>query len=277
MKKIIIILLSCTLIGILTGCQDKEDIVEKNYSIKQINSYDCLLDDITYFDMDYIISNSKLYLYSTKKNTITNNHCKVIYENANNYSFLGKIRTYSDGEYILFKDNSNNVFCVDNEGNISNYELNNYVNIKQIMNNHKIDYMYFINTTFNHEQYFYYISGNSLYYQIGDKSAIIDIPKEEKIIYHGIRSNDNDNIYNNNDYYDQLLVLITDKNKYIVNLLEDDKCHEYEDIKCTYKLELKKTDMFNDLIIDFKNNIKYFNGKYLFTEDNKVYLIDEVK
>lgn len=72
-------------------------------------------------------------------------------------------------------------------------------------------------------------------------------------------------------YSYDLKYIITNENVYEIGVDANDKCHIYEDVKCTYTLI--KTNKLDDLLDNFKNNISYFDGKYLITKDNNIYRI----
>lgn len=267
-RKIMLGLLVVVAICATTGCGKKEEHQNdtKNYDAIIDSYYDCnfkTIDDIIY-ESNLIVSNSKVYELSSKKNTETDNHCRPIYKNENNYTYIGFVRTYSDGECALFLNNEGNIIAVDKNGQEVNYRYEEYIDIEELYREKNFKYFRYTNTTLFQTPYYYYFTDNYLYYQIDDLGNEISLPNDEKVLYFGIHDPDWTKSQSKN-----IFMLITNKNKYIVDIASDDKCREYEDVKCSYILNLTK--MYDEVLRDF--NIKYFDGKRLITNDNIMYHI----
>ena len=254
MKKILAVLLCAVLIIGLTGCSSKkqsrnENISkEKNYKLEQINS-DCNLENITFLNENIIIANGKIYLYSTKKYNDTGNHCKLVITDNPTANFICLGRIYFDYHSLpeAFTTDGYNLYSFKS----SKSNLNLEVNIS--------DFDLEILKKYRDSSYYYYdISNYFTDKEIMYKDTIINIPTNEKILYVAA--------YHNNGFR---TYIITDKNSYILGKNKNDKCYEYEDVKCTYKLI--ETDIFDEFFDEFKDKILYFNGEFLVTKDNKMY------
>ena len=230
------------LILCLTGCNlnkeiESNDNIEdnKNYALEEIN-LDCNLQNVLYIDQKYIMTKEKIYEYSDKKFTDTDTNCRVIVDDATNYKHIG----IDYGEPI-FKTNENKIIKIE-QGNIS-------LPRRSIDTNINASYFY-------QGDNFYIIDNN--FYCINDAvCSDIQIPNSEKILY-------------TIDSPESPIFIITEKNQYILDINQDDKCYNYVDSKCTY--ELIKTNIFDDLLNYYKDNISYFDGLYL-TKNNKIYKV----
>ena len=110
-----------------------------------------------------------------------------------------------------------------------------------------------------HNELYYYNNGDYIndkeivYYVVEEKYTI---PLKEKVLF----------------FSRDLKYIITNENIYEIGVESNDKCHTFEDVKCTYTLI--KTNKLDDLLEKFKNNISYFDVEYLVTKDNKIYKIE---
>lgn len=252
MKKIIIIVLTLLM---LTSCKDlneknnteinKDNNLSTQYfKLEEIN-LDCNLNNITFIIEKYIISNNVLYEYSTdKKYESSNTKCKVVDNNALGYEYLGIIYDDYDGIQKFIKDGM--LYSLKKSGfTLKKYDKEDEY-YKNIINNYL------------HNELYYYNNGNYIndkeivYYVVEEKYTI---PLKEKVLF----------------FSRDLEYIITNENVYEIGVESNDKCHTFEDVKCTYTLI--KTNKLDDLLEKFKNNISYFDGEYLITKDNKIYKI----
>ena len=274
MKKIFISLLVVFSLCLISGCGNTEEREEykkddeyKNYDAITDSYYDCgfeKIDDIIY-EADIIVANSKLYILSSKKNSETDNHCRPFYKNENNYKYLGHVRTYEDGQCALYLNNSGKIIAIDESGKETRYKYKKYVDVEKLYSEKKFNYFRYTNTTdLFQTPYFYYFTDDTLYYQIDDLGNEISLPSDEDILYFGIHDPD----WKNTQSKD-IFMLITNKHKYTVGVAKNAKCMEYEDVECSYTLNI--TTMYDTVFRDF--NIKYFDGKRLITKDNVLYHI----
>ncbi len=250
-KKFVSILLCGIMILGLTGCKNNKQMVEttnlknKNYTLKKLN-LDCNLDNITFVNKKYIISNGRIYTYSSKKFSETDTKCKLLSTDEKTYKFLGYIpeNVYS---FDTFIDNNNQIV------KIYNNEIKSFYNIEDIISKYMNNDFYYHNMRTEVTDTYW-----SFFYNQNDRK--IEIPKDEKVLY-----------YVKNQWPD---TIITDKGAYTIGVDKNDKCHEYEDIDCTYKLQ--KTEKYNELLNDYKDNISYFDGEYLITTENIIYKVSFV-
>lgn len=239
---------------------------DRSYYAGRMENYDCSLENVSYADTQFVVSNGVLYLIESKKNTETDTHCKPIYKNENNYKFIGMMSTAKDGTYFIYQDN-NKILGVDRFGTISDYKLRDYVDIEELIKTKSISHIYYTNT---YNKYYYYVTDNSIYYyqeeQPGKRyESEVVIPTNEKVLYYGI--------HNGPTTLRKTMMLITDKNRYIIGISEDDKCHEYSDIKCTFSLI--KTNVYDGILKEYKNRIVYFGNSNLIAKDNEFRYVKE--
>lgn len=248
MKKIALILMTLL---ILTGCRNSKEIdntearKDNNFStryfkLEKIN-LDCNLNNITFISEKHIIANNILYEYSAnKKYEASNTKCKIIDNNASGYEYIGIIHINATYPEHFIKD-----------GKLYNLNKSGFV----LVNYDKKD-EYFKNILNNEHFYYYYgryINDKEIRYTVVEEEYTI--PLKEKVLFYS---------------YD-LEYIITNENVYEIGVDANDKCHIYEDVKCTYTLI--NTNKLDDLLDNFKNNISYFDGKYLITKDNNIYRI----
>lgn len=252
MKKIALILMTLL---ILTGCRNSKEIdnteskKDNNFStryfkLEKIN-LDCNLNNITFISEKHIIANNILYEYSAnKKYEASNTKCKIIDNNASGYEYIGII--YRNVPYPEHFIKDEKLYNLDKSG----FVLVNY-------NKKDKYYKNIINNYLNNENFYYnngsYINDKEIRYTPVEEEYTI--PLKEKVLFYS---------------YD-LKYIITNENVYEIGVDANDKCHIYEDVKCTYTLI--KTNKLDDLLDNFKNNISYFDGKYLITKDNNIYRI----
>lgn len=249
MKKIVITILTLL---ILTGCRNSKEIdnteskKDNNFStryfkLEKIN-LDCNLNNITFISEKHIIANNILYEYSAnKKYEASNTKCKIVDDNSSGYEYIGIIyRNVPYPEHFI------------KDGKLYNLNKSDFVLVGFI--NKKDEYY---KNILNNEHFYYnngrYINDKEIRYTVVEEEYTI--PLKEKVLFYS---------------YD-LKYIITNENVYEIGVDANDKCHIYEDVKCTYTLI--KTNKLDDLLDNFKNNISYFDGKYLITKDNNIYRI----
>ena len=246
------IFLFCLIALLFTGCTKKEDIIiseqEKNYSLEQ-KKLDCNLTNITFVDNNYIFANNQIYKYSiNKKFSDSNSNCKIIVDDISNYKYIGVIYIPNVDKGLNKFFYNNKIYSLYDEGLVELEDDLNNVYWKNIIDPIKDNDIYYYNNGF-------YYTDKIINLSVGEDNQVIPIPENEKIIYA--------NPYGR--------YIFTDKKAYITGIDKNDKCNEYEDIKCTYTLI--ETNNFNDFLSDFKNNISYFNGEYLVTKNNEIYFV----
>lgn len=248
-KNILTILFSTILILCLSGCNskkegivndNKDNMVKKSYNLDEIK-LDCNLSNILYINNRYILTQEDIYEYSDKKFAETDTNCKIIAENDSNYKYIG----VDYGEPVFINE-KNKVIKTEN-GIVGSPRKNN----KNINDNYSASYFYQGDN--------FYVIDNKFYCTNDAICSDFEIPNNEKILYTA----DSSNIP---------IFIITDKNQYLLGTNKNDKCHDYVNIKCTY--ELIETNIFDDFLNDYKNNIVYFSGEYLVTKDNKIYKVN---
>lgn len=200
------------------------------------------MNNITFISEKHIIANNILYEYSAnKKYEASNTKCKIIDNNASGYEYIGII--YKNVPYPE---------CFIKDGKLYNLNKSGFVLVGFI--NKKDEYY---KNILNNEHFYYYygsyINDKEIRYTVVEEEYTI--PLKEKVLFYS---------------YD-LKYIITNENVYEIGVDANDKCHIYEDVKCTYTLI--KTNKLDDLLDNFKNNISYFDGKYLITKDNNIYRI----
>lgn len=118
-------------------------------------------------------------------------------------------------------------------------------------------YKNIINNYLHNELYYYnngdYINDKEIVYYVVEEKYTI--PLKEKVLF----------------FSRDLKYIITNENIYEIDVEGNDKCHTFEDVKCTHTLI--KTNKLDDLLEKIKNNISYFDVEYLITKDNKIYKI----
>lgn len=231
-----------------------------NYMLQEIDFTNEMddLKQIIFFDMyDLLIvyNEDGLYRYSEKKYS-NETHWKKYDFNFDKYKFVGK-----DGNELLFMANNKNIALV-----------NLYLNINdrvEVYTDFRRDYVemfwkkYNLNLFYNESLYEIY--DNKI---VVNNNEVVDIPNGDTISnYYYINSNIdvNGTLYLNN------IFLSKSGNYYYIGIDKDDKCNEYSDIVC--KKVLIKIDLFKEILSDYRNNIKFFNGRYLITNSNKMYLV----
>ena len=270
-KKIFVVLLVIATI-LLSGCgkdNDKPKVKYENYKARYIDNYDCPVDNV--YDIktgDYITDDYKIFYISDKKNTETENHCKYRYKNPNNYRYLGSMDTYSDGSYILYVDNHNNVIGFDNKGNVNN-NYKKIVDVDKIYKTKNIKYYYYYQRSIGPTLEYYFNDKIIHYYLSSGYNYDITIPEGEKIIHHGFHEKETQPYEHVRDLEKYPLMIITDKGRYNVGISDDDRCHEYDDVECTYTLV--ETRLYDHIFENY--NVRFFDGDTLITKGGSVYTI----
>ena len=225
-----------------------ENVLEKdNYIEKNLNCNFELTDikDLTVKNMDnhsYILLNdNSLYEYDfEKKYTESDNNCKLIDTNGNIITHFSLSNLYpTDLEEHIFFDNFNPKFL---EYSPESKIKNNYPN-------------------------------STIQLYNGANNAIIVENNKVYLIYNNEK---NEFIFNNDEtisnvYFvnDNLIFIETTNNIYDCNfiLINEDNCNEYVDKECPKTYQCKKSKF-----TDYKNEILFFNGKFIITKNNKLYL-----
>lgn len=273
MKTKIFVIFICISV-VLCGCvknnnlkQAKEDdLVNSNENNNTNNNQkDYFLIEIPYTkdikQIDYVIidgygrktifADNKLYVYSEKK-YLNETHWKSVDFDLTGYRFIG----IDVAEIMFMSQDSIAIF----NGNVSTIEVYN-------KNDFYRDYTYKIWKNYN--DYIFYNYGinriNDGYIILNDDKKI-GIPENEVIINNYII---NHRIFKNNELYIRDIFYSDKNNFYYIGYDEKDKCNEYADVECEYKLI--QINYFNNLLNDYQNNISYFDGHFLITKENKMY------
>lgn len=255
--------------------KDKIKSEEKGYTLTE---YDvpCGLKNVSYIydyrDFSVILSENKFYMYSKKKFSETDSNCKLLDSNKT-YNYIGTDRSPSVGStrYDLFLANDGNYYShyyiTDNKVEISRYDD------AKNLSEYKIGFYYYDNSFYsNGKHYNYYLSviNNTIklscheYQDIDGKCEDVSFPLSEgetvvSVVYPST-------------YF------ITNKNIYVVDKSDNDKCDEYVDVPCTYTL--KKLDEnqsyygYLNLYNDYEDNTLFLNNGYFITKDYKVYKVE---
>ena len=256
LKKLLLI----WLLVIMCGCEsnnlkdneiNSNDNIEKvlkenNYIEKKLNCNFELADikDITIKNMDnhsyILLIDNSLYEYDfEKKYKESDNNCKLLDTNGNIITHFSLRNLYpTDLEEHIFMDNFNPKFL----------EYSPESKIKDSYPNSTIQL---------------YIGANSIIVENNKAYLIYNNTKNEFII-------DNDetisNVYSIND---NLVFIETTNNIYDCNFVEinEDNCNEYVDIECPRTFQCSKSNITN-----YKNEILFFNGNFIITKNNTLYL-----